>query len=592
MRVARFGPFELDVETAELRKNGARVQLQEQPARILAFLLEHAGEVVTREQLREKLWAADTFVDFDHGLNAAVRKLRAALDDSADTPRFIETLPRHGYRFIPSVEWIVAPAAPRSSARLYPWITVSVTVIAIAVIVFLFVRRPVRALPPIQHIAILPFATTDPAIDYLGDGLAEALIDEISKWPDLRVVSRTSAFRFKGKPIEPREVGRQLGAGAVLAGNLEHTADEYRLHVEMIDVDDGTEIWSRRYETRIADLNLLQRRVAEDMALRFGRTRSDNARRETSSPAYDLYLRGRYAWNRRSRGDLVRASQYFEQAVQLDPQFARGWAGLAAAYGAIAGNSTIPGSEGLFQKKAKAAANTALSLDPMLAEAYACRAAGESTSEWDFDAAERDFRRALELDPNYASAHEWYGVHLYRTGHLGEARQEIERAYQLEPFSVAMVSYMCHIRLYQRQYADAIAFSMRIRDIDPDLVHPGCLQWAQLQLGRYDDAIATVKSSNAQDGDELLYAYRTGGRDGFWKKKIEISERNKNPFGLACAYAVTGDRERAFAALDEAVRRRLPGAADFYMDPRFDSIRSDPRFDELARRIGLPQVRR
>jgi TolB-like protein/DNA-binding winged helix-turn-helix (wHTH) protein/lipoprotein NlpI len=591
-RIARFGPFELDSRSGELRRSGSRVRLQEQPVRLLMLLLERAGEVVTRDELRDRLWGSDTFVDFDQGLNAAIRKLRTAVDDSAEAPRFIETLARHGYRFIAPVEW-VGGDQPRRRVR---WIVATAALLSLAAVAGLLWRQ-LRSLPrsaspapvAIHSIAVLPFATGDKESEYLGEGLAEGLIDELSTWPEMHVISRSSSFRFKGKSDDPRSIGRQLNVGAVLSGNLQRTPVEYQLHAELTDSRDGSELWSRQYRTRIANLLDLQRHVAADIALRLGFTRADAPRlgRKTS-PAYDLYLRGRYL---EKQADFLRASSYFEEAVRVDPSFALGYAGLGSAYGRVAGNSLIPGSEREFRRKSHEALNRALALDPTIAEAYASRAATESTFDWDFPAAERDFRRAIELKPTHAEAHEWYSIHLYRTGRFAESRHEINLAYQLEPYSVANRSYICWNRLVNRQYAEAIAFCRQSADVDAKLVNRSCLTWCQLLAGDYEGAIATIRIIGPANADELAEALRGGGREALWKKRIEQYERTNSNYYVAACYSALGDRDHAFAFLDRAFEQRSPLIAEFYVDPRLDSLRSDPRFEELARRIGLPQVR-
>lgn len=585
--IALFGPFEFNSHSGELRKGGSRVRLQDQPVQILGILLERAGEVVTRDELREKLWGADTFVDFDHGLNTAIRKLRTALDDSAETPRFIETLARHGYRFIAPVQWVAGSRKPRTAA----WVTVAIILLLlVATAAALYFRSSPETPLGIHSIAILPFETADKQTDYLGDGLAEGLIDELSTWPEMHVASRSSAFRFKQKSADPRAIGRQLNVAAVLSGNLQRTSDEYQLHAELTDVKDGSELWSSQYQTRVADLQVLQHHVAADVAVRLGLTRADDPRlRRKASPAYDLYLRGRYLWNQRR--DLLRAIAYFEEAVRVDPKFALGYAGLANAYGAAAGNSIIPGSEGSFEKKHTQAVNKALSLDPTIAEAYASRAASESTYYWDFAAAEHDFRRAIELKPNYAPAHEWYSIHLYRMGRFAESRHEINLAFQLDPYSGPIRIYMCWNRMVNRQYGQAIAFSLESARFDSRLGNRPCLSWCQLLTGDYEGAIATFRAYIPSTADELAEALRDGGREAFWKKQLEQFERNNDSYHVAICYSILGDRDHAFTFLNKAFEQHAPWLADFYVDPRFDNLRSDPRFDELARKIGLPQVR-
>lgn len=591
---ARFGPYELRGRPVELRKNGHRLRLQEQPLRVLSFLVEHAGEAVSRDELREAIWGSDTFVDFDHALNTAVLKLRTALNDSADEPRFIETLPRHGYRFLAPVEWVgIEPAAPARKTlpiikRPIVWIGLAVVVVALlGAGTALYVQRSRSA--SIDSIAVLPFASDNRNDAYLADGLAEGLIDSLSDWPDLRVISRTASFRFKGKSLDPRTIGRQLDVDGVLTGNVQRRGDYCELRAELINVTDGAEIWSRKYRTSIANLENLHRQVTSNVALRLGLARSDDARLRTKpSPGYDLYLRGRYLWNSGNTEDWFRALDYFQRAVEIDPQFALGWAGLGSMYGRLAGNSVVPGREGELQAKAMAADNKALQLDPFLAEGYASRAAGKSTYYWDFDGAERDFIRSIQLKPSYPWSHEWYSIHLFRLGRFGESRREIETAYRLEPYSIAITSYMCWERMIERRYDEALAFSKHMAEVDPKLVNRACVHSCELLRGNYEQAAEALRASEPENAEALLTAYRIGGREAFWRER---AGQLTNAYNLAIAYAGLGDRDRAFQFLETAYRERAPWICQFYVDPRLDVLRSDPRFDDLARRIGLPQVK-
>ncbi|MCM2317497.1 MAG: winged helix-turn-helix domain-containing protein [Thermoanaerobaculia bacterium] len=595
--LARFGGFELHVSSGELRKNGSRVRLQEQPARLLATLLERAGEVVTRDELRARLWPADTFVDFDHSLNTAVRKLRTALGDSADAPRFVETVARHGYRFVGAVDWadsaLAATPRPRERRRTV-WLTLVALIAAVAAGVA-YTRRPSAALPRVDSVAVLPFTVTDTASDYLGDGLAESLIDGLATSPDLRVAPRSLSFRYDGKRLDPVAVGKELGVSAVVTGSLTSLAPgEYELRTELIGVGDGAHLWAKQYHVSPADLGLLRRQLAFDVGYRLGVTRADDEdQRKASSPAWDRYLRGRYLWHLRGRDNVLRAAEYFERAVELDPEFALGYAGLALAYGTVAGNHYIPDSTAVMQAKAKAAADTALALDETLAEAYVSRAAANDAYYWDFGAAERDFRRAIELKPGLATAHQWYGSHLNKVGRFAEARREIELAYALEPFSLASLAQLSGIRMAERRYDEAIDLNLRMAKVDPALVNYGVLFTCQALAGRFEDAIATMRGApkllDPADADPLEAAYRHGGPTAFWRKRAEQLPES-NPYGVAACYSMAGERDKAFAHLDKAFHLQKSDVAWFYGNPMFDNIRSDPRFDELARRIGLPQV--
>ncbi|MCM2317496.1 MAG: hypothetical protein NDJ92_20290, partial [Thermoanaerobaculia bacterium] len=285
------------------------------------------------------------------------------------------------------------------------------------------------------------------------------------------------------------------------------------------------------------------------------------------------------------------ATEYFERAVALDPKFALGYSGLANAYGAIYGNHYLPGNDVAMAEKSKVAADKALQLDDTLAEAYASRAAGFSSYYRDFAAAERDFRRAIELKPAYAPAHQWYSFHLWRVGRLAESRREAELAYQLEPFSRAMNATLCWNRKYERRYDEAIEFSRRAVQRDRNIVNYLCLFQVEALDGRYEDAIATIRAAprdlDPSKADPLEIAYRQGGPSGFWRKCAELTSESE-PYVNAEYHAMAGERDKAFAHLEIAMRRRSSELGGLRVDPMFDNLRSDPRYDELVRRIGLP----
>ncbi|MCM2316859.1 MAG: winged helix-turn-helix domain-containing protein, partial [Thermoanaerobaculia bacterium] len=342
--IARFGVFELDPASGELRKQGAKVRLQEQPARILELLLRNPGRVVTREELREALWPADTFVDFDHSLNTAIRKLRTALDDSADTPRYVETLAKRGYRFVVPVEWIVpegdtppagntaappqsvtatAPTA-KTATRWFRMVFIAAAGVAIAALIGWAMLRSSSGTPLYQAIAVLPIENPDQGTTYVSDGIAEAIIDGLSTSPAIRVTSRTSSFRYGKPPLDLRRVGRELGVTAVVTGRFARRGDDWLLRLELVDTNDGAQLWAKDYTQRASDIDTLRARAVRDLALRLGVSNADGPRAVKNAEVYDLYLRGRYHWNLRSVEDQLRAVEYFQRAVELDPNFAPG----------------------------------------------------------------------------------------------------------------------------------------------------------------------------------------------------------------------------------------------------------------------------
>lgn len=598
-RVA-FGLFELDRQSGELRKGGAKVRLQEQPLRLLSVLLERPGEIFTREDLRQRLWPADTFVDFDHSLNTAVRKLRAALDDSAETPRFIETVARRGYRFIAPVG--VAPASsrppesgPEAGATRRRWIIVASVIVVIAAIALLYA---LRRQPRIDAIAVLPLVA-DARESYVAEGLTQSLINDLSQLASVRVMAWTTVSRYAARDANPRRVGSELDVAAVVNGTLKRNGDRVRVAVELIDTKDGAQMWGRSYERGAAELSVLQREIAADIARRIsGKPVAQRGSQTSSAEAYDRYLKGLYLLHRRSRAELEKAVEQFEAAITLDPGFALAYAGLAQAYGLQSGNRYVPPSQGTL--RGKAAAEKALSLDDTVAEAWASLAAGKSNYFWDFEGAERDFRRALELNPGYADAHQWYATHLWNVGRHDEARAEMALALKLDPLSRATSGAYASQLYFDRRYDDATAFVRQRAELDPNLAHGTIFVRCYLAQGKFDEAARAARTfyrdavASPQLRAELDAALERGGGRAFFEAWLAQYPRNARqryvaPMLVATLHAALGHREETFVWLERAYQDR--SIIDFYEDPVFDSVRSDPRFTALAKRIGLPQVK-
>ncbi len=602
-RRVRFGVFELDLQTGELRRDGVRIRLQDQPFQILRLLLERGGEVVTREELRARLWPEE-FVDFDHGLNAAIRKLRTALDDSADNPRFVETLARRGYRFIApvSTEPVRAAAvAPRS--RRWEIAAAVVVVLVILATGATLVRRvtatssQATALRSAQFaaVAVLPFTNDDPRNEHLSDGLTEILIDRLSRVSDLRVMARTSVFRFKSKS-DPIAAAHELGVPAIVVGNVRRGPDGYTIHVELVDVRDGTQLWGHQYQARAADLPFVQGWISDDLVRELRRGIDPQHRRAVvasytrNSEAYDLYLWGLHSWNRRGRDDLDQAVKYFKQAIELDPQFAEAYAGLSNAYGVMVGYGLMPVKEGV--DRVMTAAQKALELDPSSAEAYTSIATTKFRNLWDFEGADRDYRRSLQLNPNYATGHQWYADYLYSMGRWSEARREIETAYRLDPFSVPINAATCWSFVNERRYRDAIELTHRARQRDARLTNAACVIRAYMLLGDDAGAIADVSTTiPAPAATALKAAYAARGRPGLIEmmRSWMIVNESNNPVAIAALNAMAGEKDQAFAWLEKAYEQRVSRLTSFPLDPAFDGLRSDPRYADLLRRIGLPQ---
>ncbi len=576
-RAIRFGAFEVDLRAGELRKHGLKIKLQEKPFLVLRTLLEQPGEVVTREELREKLWPADLFIEFEHSLNLAVNKLREALGDSADNPRFVETLTRRGYRFIAPVEGISQLRLPPRTASKF-----------------------------VDSLAVLPFENTsaDPNTEYLSDGITESIINSLSQLPKLRVMARSTVFRYKGKQIDPQSIGRELNVCAVLTGRVGQRDDRLTVGTELVDVAHGWHLWGEQYNRNLADIFLVQEEIAREITdklrLRLkGEEEKRLARHYTeNTEAYQLYLKGRYYWNKRTPDGIQKAIEYFQEAILKDPSYALAYAGLADCYHVPA--NPLPPRERMPQ--AKAAAMKALELDNTVVEAHTTLARVLFVYDWDWSGAEKEFKRAMELNPRYAPAHQWYASYLSATGRLREADAEAKRAQELEPLSLITNSEVA-ISFYQaRNYDQAIDQFQKTLELDPNFPPPLCfLPAAYEQKGMFEEATAgyqraitvTKGTFNILAMASLGHVYAVSGRKTEARKILaelqRLSEHSYVPaYVVALIYAGLGEREKAFAWLDKAYEEHSFSLAYIKSEPRFDPLRSDPHFADLLRRIGLP----
>lgn len=597
-QTARFGVFALDLRSGELRRDGVRVPLQEQPFRLLAFLIARPGDVISRDELHEQLWPSE-FVDFDHGLNTAIRKLRTALDDSADNPRFIETLARRGYRFIAPVSWDGDTIAPPPS-KVVPGRTSLLVIAAVALLlaiaaIFLLRRSPASVPPSIGAVAVLPFTNDHPQTAHLSDGLTEELIDALSRQPSMRVMARTTVFRYKGQAVDPKTVGRDLDVGAVVVGNIRRDGDAYRVRVELIDVRDGSQLWGDHFQVSSVELPGLQNRIADLLfnRLRYGK-RVPGAQTQNAE-AYQLYLKGLYAWNERGVDDLRRSIELFTRAAALDPTYAAPHAGMANAWGVMTGNGIISPEEGA--PRVMAAARKALELDPANAEAYTSMATTKFRNLWDFAGAEADYRHALRLNPNYATGHQWYADFLRSMGRFAEARHEIDTAYKLDPFAPAITGARCWSFFFEERYAEGIAFARRAAEVDERCAAPTCVVRSMAALGDFEGMFREMRKLEAPRFEvaALEGAFRKEGREGLYRKRLEGflasgKPEYSHPVEIAETWAALGNKDEAFRWLDIAARHRVSRVTMVNVNPELKALRDDPRFDELLKRIGLPKV--
>ena len=619
----RFGQFGFDPRTGELYTDGKRIRLQEQPSRLLTLLIERPGELVTREELRNKLWPHHTFVDFDHGVNIAVNKLRDALGDAADKPRFIETLPRRGYRFIAALNGTQAPTTDQSpvvatshqvgSAAPVPgawrrrslWPAVLAVAFLAALVTALTVWRGRVAENNIRSLVVLPFENLsgDPTQEYFVDGMTDELTAQLAKIKSLRVISRTSAMQYKNIRRPLGEIARSLNVQVVVEGSVVRSAGNIRITVKLIDARTDQHLWAEDYQRDLRDTVALQGEVAQRIAheIRTTLTSEEKARlsghRQVNPEAYEAYLRGRYLWEKRTEESIKEAITYFEESIRHDPNAALPYDGLADCwlslgwYGYLAPNEAFP--------RAKAAAKRALELDGSLGEAHTSLAFAAMNYDWDWSTAELEFHKAIELNPNYANAHHWYADYLSAVGRQEEAVAESKRALELDPVSPIINAWLGWRYFFARQYQLAIQQYRRTLVIDPGFAPAHLvLGLAYEQQSQPEQAIAElIKAADLAGGrslyvGSLAHAYAiAGGRDqaeGLLRRLRDQAQHAYVPaFHIAIVYAGLGQTDQTLAWLDRGYQEHSAWMVWLKVDPRFDSLRSDPRFKDLLHRMGL-----
>jgi TolB-like protein/DNA-binding winged helix-turn-helix (wHTH) protein/Flp pilus assembly protein TadD len=630
----RFGVFELDLRAGELRKHGLLVRLQEQPLQVLAMLLEQPGELVTREELQKKLWPANTFVDFDHGLNKAISKIREALGDSAESPRFVETVSRRGYRFLAEVKTAdtgpvrspdvalsphpttetqgrvastVSPEAPKHRLPALAW-KISVPVLLILVASVAAWRFYSRDLPSskIQSLAVLPLESlsADASQDYFADGMTDELITDLGQISALRVISRTSVMPYKRARKPLTEIAKELKVDAVVEGTVLRSGDRVRITAQLIEATADKHLWAGSYEGDLRDALTLQNQVARSIAeqIRISLSPQEQAvlksAKVVNPGAYEAYLKGRYFWNKRTADGLKTAVDYFNQAITKDPGYAQAYTGLADTYALLGDWQYGVMSPKEAFPKAKAAAIKALELDSTLSEAHNSLAFCFDAFDWDLESAGKEFQRAIELNPGYATAHHWYAWHLSLLGRYGEAIEEMRKAKDLDPLSLIINSDLAELLVIAHFYDESITQSRKTIEMDPNfaLAHNQLAQ-AYLQKHMYDEAIAELQEAVDLSGGSptcianLARAYAASGRrDRAVKLLNDLKNRSNRSYSdaseIAVIYAALGDNDQAMNWLEKGYEERFnPGVL---LRPGFDPLRSDPRFKDLVRRIGFP----
>ncbi len=632
-RTALFGPYMLDLRSGELRKFGTKVKIGEQTFQILCFLLETQGELVTREELREKLWAGNTFGDFDHVLNSAVQRLRECLSDSAEQPHWVETVPRRGYRFIGQVEWSdkglssgilskqngekhrglndepepstgLAPSRVRSTGfgRRIALLLVTALVLLLAALPFAKrMRRPSATGQglAIKSLAVLPFANASNSseMDYLGNSVSEEITNSLSRISTLQVMACSGSSHYKSQD-DPQVIGRNLHVEAILTGRVVEHGSELSLEAELVDVSSGAQLWGKRYTRNFNQASLLQTDIIHDIVAILRPRLVANAREDlarvgtTNAEAYQLYLRGRYAFESWTPESLKTAADFFTQAVAIDSNFAAAHAGLADVYAVQGYMGYLSGPD--LMERARSAARRALELDAQIPESHIALANLDINYFWNFPEAQNEIQQALALDPNSAYAREvscWIKVSLGKTQ---EGLADCRRAVDLDPLSGERRLSLSFEYYWAHDYKDAIEQANKTLALG--LIYPQAvvaLAMTHEEMGDYKQAnsdwIEFYRMSNNQElAEKLKQDYARLGQPSYLNDAAKYLEGIGRYYYAAREYARLGDKDAAFADLEKVFANRA-GARNMKVDPAFDGLRSDPRFASLLRRIGFPQ---
>ncbi len=616
MTVHRFSTFEFDTSVPEIRDRGHRVHLQDMPLRVLEILLRAPGQVVTRESFFAELWPHDDSGVLDDNLNTAVRKLRLALDDSAHHPRFIETIPKHGYRFIAPVSDIghktaeVNDLAPVRGAGIalhnsrkagFAFLAAAILIALAAVLGWPYFSNSVPDTASgmnITTVAILPFtnASGNPEDRYFSDGLTEEIMDQLSRSERLKVASRTSSFAVDAERLDAREIGQILGAEALVEGSVRRDKDRLRISVRLVDTNDGYQLWSETYDRRMVDVLAVQQDIARSIAA----TLTSSTEYEpatvpmTVDPvAFDHYLKGRYYWHRRSENGLLTAMDHFRIAVDVAPKYARAWAGLADAYAVLGFYDYLPPRVAFPQ--ARDAASQALSIEPDNADAEAALGYVALYYDWNIPQAETHFVRSIRLRPESSKAHQWYANLLTAAGRFDEAEASMRRATQLDPLSLIASAALGWTRYYAGRHEEALEQYELTRELDEnfELVYLW-IGWAYEAMGDYDRALAMLKEARQRSGDTGITTAalaRTLALSGAREQAealletLESSDGYVPAFEIAKARFALGQPTLGMEWLDRAYAERSHSLVFLRVDPQLASVRDAEVFVAFADRV-------
>jgi TolB-like protein/DNA-binding winged helix-turn-helix (wHTH) protein/Tfp pilus assembly protein PilF len=625
----RVGEWLVQPSLNSISRNGSSVRLEPKVMEVLVCLASRPGETVPKDELLRTVWP-DTFVT-DDGPVRSISELRRVFQDDAREPRVIQTIPKRGYRLVASVEPAAAaqtgiPDSPQGAAtespgrreggrsRRFPLVIAAMVLVALGLAIgsgriWRWLRAD-RNPPPIHSLAVLPLQNLsgDPAQEYFSDGMTEALITDLAQIGSLKVISRTSTMQYKNTKKSVPQIARELNVDGVIEGTVQRSGDRVRITAQLIDAVRDQHLWAESYESKLPDVLGLQDKVASAIAREIQVRvlgKGDSRRLNTTvvnEEAYDLYLRGRYFWNKRDAQDLEQALDYFQKAAAKDPGYAPAPAGLADTYSLLgsAGYDVLPRAEAM--EKARAAAQKALAIDGNLAEAHASLAYVIYSYDWDWAGAEKEFKEAIALNPNYPTAHQWYSEMLNDVERKDEALAQAQTALALDPLSLNALQNLARVYYFARRFDEAIQFSQSALEMDPNFA------LAHLRLGRtytakemFTDAVQEFRRFSALSKDKSLSIAsignalaRSGDRPGAMRSLGELSLLSQHEhvpaICFALAYAGLQDNDQALASLEKAYNERSDFLLVLKVDPLFDGLREDPRFQELVRRIRFPVV--
>lgn len=616
--VVCFAGFKLCLKSGELWKDSAAIKLPPQPSKVLVLLASHRGQLVTRDEIRQQVWGSETFVDFEQGLNSCIKQVRAALGDDPEAPHFIETVPRRGYRFIVPLEAASGPiSSPRTgtisvgtgrTVRARAWLVGLILVTAVVAALVAWYRFGVHSARPIRKLTlvVLPFQnlSADPDQNYLSDGLTEEMITQLGRLDPARlgVIARTSAMQYRDTKKRADQIGQELGADYILEGSVRRAGQRVRISVQLIQTSDQSHLWAESYERDMRDVLALEAELAQTVAraiqVKLSPTQSARlAKVETVEPeVFEAYLKGRYYWRRLTQDDVKRGIDYYQKAIEQDPGYAPAYAGLADCYYALS-NMRLDPVEAMA--KSRAAAEKALELDDTLAQAHASLAMVKAFYDWQWTAAESEFRSAVSLDPNLADAHGFYGVFLALMGRTDESLAQLQQARRLDPLSLFINSALALPLYLAGRYDEALSQDRWTLELDPNfyMAYTGLGSVYEMK-GEYEEAITQFQEAQQLESSPELLAFlgRAYALAGHRRKAQKILEDLKlrakreyvSPYDIALLHAGLGDTERALQSLEIAYQSRAEGIVSLKVDPRLKDLRPNPRFQDLLRRMDFP----